>query len=124
MYKITKDGRLVSRHYSFAEAKQQRSELHEADPEGRYIITAAAPGEAGDQMSLDLGDGMPSLEELRDPDGRYREHHTATLRGYIKKNPGYKIDPYNGRYGVGYILREHRIDSTQYHTATYFIRRI
>jgi len=53
--------------------------------------------------------------------GKLRISHTASRRGYLsRKTRGY-IEPYNGRYGKGYIHVEPRFDTTQYVSLTYYI---
>ena len=57
---------------------------------------------------------------------QYKEHHTSWARGYISRKPnsdgtyGYR-EPYNGKFGKGYIEHKPSLTSTQYHLITYYI---
>lgn len=57
---------------------------------------------------------------------QYREHHTSWARGYVSRKPnsdgtyGYS-EPYNGKFGKGYIEHTPSWSTTQYHTITYYI---
>lgn len=53
----------------------------------------------------------------------YYIHHTASRRGYISRKSDGKIEPYEGRFGVGYILLTPRYDTTQYVNIIYYIRK-
>lgn len=53
----------------------------------------------------------------------YYIHHTASRRGYVSRKSEGKIESYNGRFGVGYILVTPRYDTTQYVNITYYIRK-
>lgn len=63
-------------------------------------------------------------------EGRYILHHSAVARGYCPVYNHNAIEPYNGRYGSGYIVHEasrrpsiqwgYRSDS--YHRIFYYIR--
>ena len=47
--------------------------------------------------------------------------HTALTRGYVsKKSSGIK-EPYSGRYGKGYTIKEHNPMSTRYCLITYYV---
>lgn len=49
-------------------------------------------------------------------------HHTAKTSGYVGiNNPGI-IEPYKGRYGVGYTIRKHNPNSTRYCLKEYYIK--
>ena len=53
----------------------------------------------------------------------YREHHTASRRGYeSRRGEGY-IEPYMGRFGKGYIIVKPRYDTTKYVSITYYVER-
>lgn len=51
-----------------------------------------------------------------------KKHHTAYARGYVsRKNPDGYTEPYNGKFGKGYIQHTPCYHSTRYHYVTYFI---
>lgn len=54
-------------------------------------------------------------------DNGYREHHKATMRGYVSRKKDYVINPYVGRFGIGFKVLKPRFDSTQYIDCTYFV---
>lgn len=59
-----------------------------------------------------------TLESLK---ANYTEHHTASRRGYCsRKTTGY-AEPYEGRFGKGYIWVSPRWDTTCYVNITYFV---
>ena len=54
-------------------------------------------------------------------DNGYREHHKALMRGYISRKKDYVIEPYVGRFGIGFKVLQPRFDTTQYIDCTYFV---
>ena len=52
----------------------------------------------------------------------YYYHHRASRRGYISRKCEGKIEPYNGRFGEGYIIVTPRRDTTQYVDIDYYIK--
>ena len=50
-----------------------------------------------------------------------RVHHTASRRGYESRKSQGRVEPYNGKYGYGYILITPRYDTTRYVSVTYYI---
>lgn len=48
-------------------------------------------------------------------------HHTASRRGYVSRKSEGKVEPYEGRFGKGYIIVRPRIDTTQYVYVEYYI---
>lgn len=53
----------------------------------------------------------------------YTFHHTASARGYISRRwIDRPAEPYQGRFGTGYIVRRPRWDTTRYHWVTYYIK--
>ena len=63
------------------------------------------------------------MTEATIPSG-YHYHHTAAARGYISRRVKFDsrpAEPYNGRFGRGYIVRSPRWDTTNYHYVTYYI---
>lgn len=63
-----------------------------------------------------------TVEELR-KDDRYYIHHQAKHAGYVPRTTDGVIEPYNGRFGRGYILKEPRWDTSRFVTVTYYIKR-
>lgn len=54
-------------------------------------------------------------------EGKVKEHHKASRRGYVsRKSEGY-VESYKGVFGTGYILVTPRFDTTRYVDITYFI---
>ena len=51
----------------------------------------------------------------------HNPHHTATAAGYISRRLARVIEPYNGRFGRGFVARYPRYDTTRYHTVEYYI---
>ena len=51
----------------------------------------------------------------------YREHHKASMRGYVSRKKDYVIKPYVGRFGIGFKVLHPRFDTTQYIDCTYFV---
>ena len=51
----------------------------------------------------------------------YRVHHTASRRGYESRKSQGRVEPYNGKFGNGYILITPRYDTTRYVSVTYYI---
>ena len=61
------------------------------------------------------------IERLK-KDG-YKAHHTSKKRGYIsRKENGYDIYPYAGRFGKGYAMETPTWKSTRYCDITYWIK--
>lgn len=56
-------------------------------------------------------------------DERYTEHHTASRRGYESRKSEGRVEPYDGRFGKGFIAVTPRFDTTQYVNITYYIRK-
>ena len=54
-------------------------------------------------------------------DNGYREHHKATMRGYVSRKKDYVVKPYLGRFGIGFKVLRPRFDTTQYIDCTYFV---
>lgn len=54
----------------------------------------------------------------------YKYHHCAYCRGYVSvKNDGLDTpEPYKGRFGVGYTVKQHNPHSTIYCYINYFIK--
>lgn len=52
----------------------------------------------------------------------YELHHIATARGYISRKVNEVLEEYTGRFGVGYIARYPRFDTTNYHYVAYYIK--
>ena len=53
----------------------------------------------------------------------YKEHHTASRRGYESRKSKGHVEPYNGRFGKGYVVVTPRRDTTQYVNVTYYIKK-
>lgn len=54
----------------------------------------------------------------------YEDHHSARYQRYIsRKKPEGVLEPYEGRFGKGYLLLQPAWDSTRYCYCTYMIRR-
>lgn len=62
---------------------------------------------------------MSATELMKNKD--YRVHHTASRRGYESRKSQGRVEPYNGKYGNGYILITPRYDTTRYVSVTYYI---
>lgn len=54
----------------------------------------------------------------------YREHHTASRRGYVSRKSEGRIEVYKGLFGEGYVVITPRWDTTQYVYVTYYVRNI
>lgn len=54
---------------------------------------------------------------------RYELHHTASRRGYESRRSSGRLEPYNGKFGRGYIAVTPRWDTTQYVYVSYYIER-
>ena len=55
-------------------------------------------------------------------DSGYEKHHTATRAGYVSRAfPAY-IEPYAGKYGIGYIVHYSSPVCSTYHMVTYYIK--
>lgn len=52
----------------------------------------------------------------------HKLHHISSRRGYISRRGGDQVEPYNGRFGTGYIIASPRWDTTRYITITYYIK--
>lgn len=55
----------------------------------------------------------------------YKLHHTAMSRGYISRRTApadYPVESYSGKFGIGYIVRSPRFDTTRYCNVTYYIK--
>lgn len=52
----------------------------------------------------------------------YREHHTATERGYISRKIDHVTTEYNGRFGSGYKVHYPRFDTNNFHYVTYYVK--
>lgn len=53
----------------------------------------------------------------------YKKLHTSLYQGYIsRKGQGYKIEPYKGLYGEGYVVRSCNGQSTRYSFVTYWVK--
>lgn len=63
---------------------------------------------------------MTTIEEIMK--AGYKQHHTASQRGYLSRKGGHEIIPYKGRFGEGYKVLSPRWDTTQYVTVTYYIK--
>lgn len=63
-----------------------------------------------------------TIEELKNSP-EYIEHHTASRRGYISRKSDGRIEPYDGRFGKGYVILRPRWDTTQYINVTYFVEK-
>lgn len=58
----------------------------------------------------------------------YDLHHTSTGGGYVSRRATEAdciaaAQPYNGRFGSGYLVKLPRFDTTRYCTFCYYIRR-
>ena len=53
--------------------------------------------------------------------GRLHELHTSWTRGYVSRKGRGIVRPYNGRYGVGYVLLTPSWQSTTYCHITYYV---
>ena len=51
-----------------------------------------------------------TIAELRS-DPAYKYHHTASRLGYVSRRTKGVVQPYRGRYGVGYIALTPRWDT-------------
>lgn len=60
--------------------------------------------------------------ELR-TNSNYKLHHTASRRGYLSRKCDGKVEPYNGRFGKGFIQVTPRFDTTQYVDISYYIEK-
>lgn len=61
-----------------------------------------------------------AVKELKN-NKNYTVHHTASRRGYESRKGEGHVEPYNGKYGNGYILVTPRYDTTNYVYITYYI---
>lgn len=54
--------------------------------------------------------------------GNLIQLHTSYFKGYVsRKTTGY-VEPYSGRFGEGYVLKEPCWKSTTYSYITYYIK--
>lgn len=53
----------------------------------------------------------------------YTVHHTASRKGYESRKGNGHIEPYNGKFGKGYIHVQPRWDTSQYVNITYYIEK-
>lgn len=54
----------------------------------------------------------------------YTLHHIAATRGYMSRRATHLIaEPYNGRFGEGYIIAIPRYDTTNYYYIEYYIKK-
>ena len=51
--------------------------------------------------------------------GSLTYHHSATERGYIRKNEGIRVGKYSGKFGEGYIVK---YPNCQYHISNRYYR--
>lgn len=63
-----------------------------------------------------------TIEELKN-NPEYMEHHTASRRGYVSRKSDGRIEPYDGKFGKGYVILSPRWDTSQYVWITYYIKR-
>lgn len=63
-----------------------------------------------------------TLNQLRN-ESAYAFHHTASRKGYESRKDNEHIEPYNGKFGEGYIHVQPRWDTSQYVYITYYIRK-
>lgn len=63
-----------------------------------------------------------TYEELKN-NPAYILHHMASRRGYESRRTTGHAEPYNGRFGKGYIWVSPRWDTTQYVNITYFVHK-
>lgn len=54
-------------------------------------------------------------------EGKLKRHHSAYFQGYVSRKIDGIVEPYNGRFGKGYALRESNWSSTRYSWITYFV---
>ena len=64
---------------------------------------------------------MTPTELQQHPD--YYVHHTAKHAGYVPRTCDGIVEPYRGRFGRGYVLKEPRWDTSRFVTVTYYIRK-
>ena len=65
-------------------------------------------------MTLDEFDKLPNVEQLK-------YHHTAMFRGYVTRKEYGIIEPYNGKFGNGFVVKRPNWNSTQYSFVDYYI---
>lgn len=61
---------------------------------------------------------LPTIKEILET---HRLHATGSRRGYLSRKGKGSVEPYTGRYGVGYRVILPRWDTTQYVTVQYYI---
>lgn len=63
-----------------------------------------------------------TVSELRN-NPNYEWHHYASRRGYESRKSEGHVEPYEGRFGKGYILVTPRWDTTSYVWIEYYIEK-
>jgi hypothetical protein len=75
-----------------------------------------------DEVWQDWDSWMTQAEFEADP--TYINHHTSSRRGYESRKRNGHCEPYNGRFGKGFIWVSPRYDTSRYVNITYYIKKI
>lgn len=53
----------------------------------------------------------------------FKYHHTAIAYGYEKRTGGeFRVEPYNGKFGTGFVVHCPKYDSSAFHYIRYFLK--